>query len=228
MTSLGPQFVYHGTARPIEGDQIVPAKVHGKGSYWGTTGSSRDEPAEDHAWAHPDEHVAWDAAMDRKQHHVIEEGAEIEPRARVFALHPSPLQTPGGDKSMAGELKAPHFDIAHPLDTMPGHQGTFPQVNWNEHVTHKSGEPRYLPGDEDANHPSDLSVQFGHNVGVWGEEAAHNQLHHQARDENTERSLERSLDISGKNWFRNASTKPDMLPGMSSDDRKYMRPRRNR
>lgn len=210
--TLGPQFVYHGTARPIEGDRIVPAKEHGKGGYWGDTGSTRGEPAENHAWAHPDEKVAWDAAMDRKMFHVIEMGEEIEPRARVYALHPNEHQTPGNDASMAGELKAPHFDVAHPIDTMPGHQGTFPQVNWNEHVK----KDTYLPGDEDANHPSHLSVQFGHKVGVLGDESrVLPTLHAAAKNEGIERAIDRSDQVAGPMKYGDYP-KDDPLPGLSS------------
>lgn len=222
------QFVYHGTARPVEGTQILPAKVHGKGSYWGNTGHGRGEPSEEHAWAIGDEHRAWEFALDRADFHIME-GAErgeehpIAPRARVYAVHPNEHMTSGRDSSIPGELKAPHFDISHPIDTRPGHQGTFPQVNWNKHV---KGDT-YLPGDEDANHPSDLSVQFGHRLGVWGEESAHDQMHRQAREDDIHMTLDRQDAVLGTK--RNGPPpNDDMLPGMSRDGRNYQknRPRR--
>lgn len=220
--TLGPQFLYHGTTREIEG-QILPAKVHGGQSYWGATGGDvRGEASEDYAWAHPHETKTWDAAMDRTNFHYQQWDESnphpIAPRARVYAVHPNENQSPGNDVSMAGEIKSTHFKIAHPIDIMPGHQGTFPEVNWNEHVKADT----YLPGDEDANHPSHLSVQFGHHAGVWGQ-AGVERLHEDAKKEDIDRWLDREHSVVSRFTHQ---PKPDMIPGMSTDDRKYMRPRR--
>ena len=196
MSSLGPQFLYHGTTREIKG-QVLPAEVHGGHSYWDTTGSTRDEPARKFAWAHPDEGVTWDAAHDRVNAHIISDaeanGGEDPPlrRARVYAVKPNANQSPGHDPSLPGEVKSTHFDIVHQIDTMPGRQGTFPDVNWNEYT--KGSRSRYLPGDEDANHPSNLSVQFGHRLGVHEDEAV-TLAHNEALDEDTQRALNRSDD----------------------------------
>lgn len=201
-SALGPQFLYHGTAKDVQGAQILPASVHGGHSYWGDTGSTRGEPSQDHAWAHPDEDKTWEFAHDRANFELVSEGRRLGedpviPRARVFALHPNENQSPGGDPSIPGEVKSTHFDIAHPIDTMPGRQGTFPGVNWNEYT--KGSKSRYLPGDEDANHPTDLSIQFGHRAGVHGNygqpERTIEHLQHAAQQEDVERSVDRRVAV---------------------------------
>jgi hypothetical protein len=223
--NLGPQFLYHGTVHDIEG-QILPAKVHGGRSYWGDVGSERGEPAKEHAWTHPDESVAWDAAMDRVNNHY-REGEEFAPRGRVYAAHPNAEQTPGSDKSMSGEVKSTHFDIAHQIDIMPGHQGTFPEINWNQHV--KTSRPGgYLPGEEDANHPSNLSAQFGHQTGymdyIHGDEkTAIGRLHETAEKEGIDRYIDR-LDSRGQGEVRGPEgTQDDPLPGMGALKRGFRR-----
>jgi hypothetical protein len=214
------QFLYHGTARDI-GERVLPAAVHGGHSYWGSTGTTRDEPARDHAWAHPNEAATWDMALDRANFHLAT-GSKVAPRARVYAVHQNHQQSPGHDTSIPGEMKAPHYDVAHPIHTMPGRQGTFPDVNWNQHVTHPDGSPRWLPGDEDANHPSHLSVQFGHEHGVYGDvERAVGGLQRKAGEEGTERSIARSEEAQGPlrhDHFERG--KDDPLPGMH-DPRKF-------
>lgn len=200
VSNLNPQqFLYHGTAMDVEGDKLLPASVHGKGSYWENTGHSRNEPAQDHAWAHPNETLAWSFAEDRVKAHLM--GTEalgvggdgipadqdgVMRRARVYAVRPNPAQSPGHDSSIPGEVKAPHFDIAERIDIQPGAQGTFPDVNWNKYAR---GGGTQLPGDEDANHPTYLSEQFGHRLAVFGDEAAQRRLQEAAHDEDVHRAV---------------------------------------
>ena len=213
--SLGPQFLFHGTTRDIEG-QILPAKVHGGHSYWGETGHTRSEPSNEYAWAHPNEQVAWQAALDRVESHYVE-GEEKGPRARVYAVHPNENQSPGMDKSMAGEIKSTHFDIAHPVDTMPGRQGTFPSINWNEYT----GKGQYLPGDEDTNHPSHLSVQFGHRLGVHEQEhVVQEHMQRAAHEEGMNRYMDR-IDSRNVSRYNHEASKDDPLPGMPSWRRRF-------
>lgn len=205
MPELGPQFLYHGTAMDVEGGKVLPAKVHGKGSYWGDTGSSRGEPANQHAWAHPSEEKAWDFAHDRVIHTSNEN--DWNPRARVYAVHPNEQQSPGHDSSIPGEVKAPHFDVAERIDTMPGRQGTFPDINWNNHVLHTG----LFTDTEDANHPTNLSVQFGHRHGRWGDHW-NGAIREQAREEHHARAIERDEAVAGKR--RGPNEQDTMLPGM--------------
>lgn len=50
------------------------------------------------------------------------------------------------------------FPVRSRLDIMPGHQGTFPTVNWNRFKPADTS-PAYGP---DANHPSDEAIEYGH------------------------------------------------------------------
>lgn len=227
--NLGPQFLFHGTAQPIKGDKILPAVVHGGHSYWDDYGTERGEASREHAWAHPDENVAWTAASDRVNNHfsATQESGPHLPRGRVYALHPNAQQSPGHDKSMAGEIKAPEFDIAHPVDIKPGHQGTFPEINWNEHVhdhTSRVGNYEVLPGEEDANHPTHLSVQFGHRAGMHGNpmegdpgepHRAVGHLQQAARDEDLNHYIDRANAVGGALHQPRAAREDVALPGMS-------------
>lgn len=207
--SLGPQFLFHGTASSIKGDKILPAKVHGGLSHWGDAGTdTRGEPANAHAWAVPDEARAWDFAMDRVIHTRSEQN--WNPRARVYALHPNAQQSAGHDASIPGEVKAPHFDIAERRDTMPERQGTFPEINWNNHTVHTA-----FTDDEDANHPRNLSVQFGHRYSQWGDHPR-GPLLEAGQKEDTNRRLDRLQAVASKMPKNRDAMKDDPLPGMPS------------
>lgn len=199
--NLGPQFLYHGTSRDVEG-AILPATVHGKGSHWGSTGTKRGEPAEEHAWAHPSENVAWHAAHQRVIDDTLNDRS-WNPRARVYAVHPNEQQSPGSDMSMAGEIKAPRFDIAQQVDIMPGRQGTFPGVNWNDFTRHTGT----FSEDEDANHPKNLSVQFGHRYGHMGEHGEHG-MWQDARKEDEVRYIDR-LDSRNARGYKPVAHRAD-------------------
>jgi len=199
------QFLYHGTAMDVEGGKVLPASEHGKGSYWGSTGQSRGEAANKHAWAVPDEERAWNFAHDRVVHTSNEH--DWNPRARVYAVHQNEAQSPGHDKSIPGEVKAPHFDVAQRHDIMPGRQGTFPEVNWNNHVQHTG----LFRENEDANHPTNLSVQFGHKYSHEGDHW-NGQMRRQAAKEDLARSMERGDAVGAP--LAALRTKDPMLPGM--------------
>lgn len=197
------QFLYHGTAKDIVGDKILPAVEHGQGSYWEDTGSGRGEPAEEYAWAHPSEDSVWEFAADRASNGVYP--AFSGARASVYAVRPNEHQSPGRDPSIPGEVKAPYFDIEERIDIMPGRQGTFPEVNWNKYV-----DEYKRPYREDANHPSNLSVQFGHKQGAKvdhlspedADRAMSRNLVEQARSEDDERHIQSLDDRNIKPQYR--------------------------
>lgn len=202
------QFLYHGTTSDIKGGKILPAKVHGGHSHWGAAGAEWGEPSHDHAWVHPDENLAWSIAMDRSIHTANTNSDHETPRARVYAVKPNEQMTPGSG-GVAGEFKAPHFDIAHPVDVMPGRQGTIPGVNWNNHVTTTSR----FPDDEDANHPRNNSVLFGHD-NSWGDHW-NGPMRKAAQDEDIQRYMQRLDDRNIKPKFRPDPEQP--LPGMMNE-----------
>jgi hypothetical protein len=146
----GGQF-FHGAYKKVEDTHIRPAKVHGKGSTWGSANSARGEAAHDFAWAHPDEKVAWNFAAQRSSIGATE-------RPVVHTVTPdNNLTTPGQDSSAKGEVKNPEgFKITGQSDIAPGRQGTFPDINW-----HQFADQRKLSTWE-ANHPSDHAIKYGH------------------------------------------------------------------
>jgi hypothetical protein len=209
------QFLYHGTTADIKGDKILPAKVHGGHSNWGEAGSEWGEPSHDHAWTHPDEKTVWGIAHDRVIHAGIETGSA--PRARVYAVRPNEHTTPGSG-GVQGEFKAPHFDIDHVIDTMPGRQGTFPEINWNDHAKTMSK----FSEDEDANHPHNNSVAFGHE-NRWDGDHWNGRLRRHAETEDLHHYMQRLDDRNIKPKFE---SKPDTLPGMMNKEQFV--PRRGR
>lgn len=86
-------------------------------------------------------------------------------RVRVHTVAPNPMMQRGvyhGDHPNFSEhtedlqeWKSPAFRITGTHDIMPGRQGTFPQLNWNQF---SKGQP-----NQDANHPDDHSAKFGMN-----------------------------------------------------------------
>jgi hypothetical protein len=143
--SLNPQQfpLFHGTAHPLEGDKILPGKEIGR-SQWKDAGEIHGERSSDHAWASPDEPLAWNYARVASGHLDHTDPAN---RPRVHEVAPHPEMRRGStntfDETGGDEYYAPHFKttgVVH--DIKPGHQGTFPTINWQQFAT--SG---------DANHP---------------------------------------------------------------------------
>jgi hypothetical protein len=58
----------------------------------------------------------------------------------------------------AGEYVASHFKPTGQIDIKPGHQGTFPNLNWNQFGR--------IEGN-DYNHPSPDAVATGHDYGEY-------------------------------------------------------------
>lgn len=87
-------------------------------------------------------------------------------RVRVHTVAPNPRMKPGvynrahpnfrSDQVDLKEFVAPSFRSTGVIDTMPGRQGTFPNINWNQFASSK------VDYAQDANHPDDESISDGH------------------------------------------------------------------
>jgi hypothetical protein len=152
---------FHGTASNIS-DAVRPGVQVGR-SIWGRTGASQGQASEEHAFATSDEDEAWEFAkvahqIQHSKHEVLGDGPAPE-RARVYTVAPHPEMRPGvhhpihpkHDESF-GELHeyvAPEFKVTGRLDIAPGHQGTFPTINWRQFAHHDlSGDPNHPTPEE--------------------------------------------------------------------------------
>lgn len=168
MMDLGPQFLYHGTHREIEGEHILPAAQtnHGTINFQGLSES-------DKAYATDQEDVAWqlaDTANSLTNRH--------EARTRVHSVEPNKDMTlgvnhpnnPGFSGENLGEWTAPKFKVKDRIDIMPGRQGTLP-VNWNQ-FRNRALRPR--PWGGELNHPDDEDIEYGHYGTKMREESKRN------------------------------------------------------
>lgn len=169
---------FHGTTFDLRGPDILPSTVQGR-SIWGDTGHSGQRSRE-HAFATENEGVAWQFASQAgmmaraNQDAVISANAKgYTPkqqvpnvgRVQVHTVAPNPLMQRGvfnaehpdhnGMEDLQ-EWKAPAFRVTGTQHIMPGRQGTFSNINWNQF--RKVGA-HY---DIDTNHPSDREVEVGH------------------------------------------------------------------
>jgi hypothetical protein len=169
--------LYHGTTHDIQGKDIVPhaAGVHDN-SLWADAGHS-GQKSSDHAFATENENVAWRFAHGAgvssrwQAERSRREGVDApEPdRVRVHTVAPHPAMTKGvyhrdhtnfgrsgaGNDDLA-EWRAPAFRVKGQIDIAPGHQGTFPELNWHQF---RSKEATV---GEDMNHPRDDAIRLGH------------------------------------------------------------------
>lgn len=163
-----PSEFFHGTTHDIAGGYIVPANQSGK-SQWGTQGYG-GQMSSQHAFATESESIAWDfgtqaGAMKRSE---AEHGYSDAPdRVRVHQVAPNPLMKPGVyhpahpnyNTYEGGNLKewvAPKFRSTGTIDIKPGHQGTFPSLNWHQFAS------KNLDWGQDVNHPHDQDIDEGH------------------------------------------------------------------
>lgn len=170
MAALNPgQFkgpLYHGTTFDLQGKDIKPARVVGK-SVWKNHGHSGQNSSE-HAFATEDEGTAWEFGSQAGTMKRAEKGSTkpgSPDRVRVHRVAPNPLMQRGvyhadhekfnGSEDLR-EWRAPAFRVKETLDTMPGRQGTFPNLNWNQFRAKDSG---YW---SDMNHPTDDDIAEGH------------------------------------------------------------------
>jgi hypothetical protein len=144
---------FHGTASHIS-DAVRPGVQVGK-TVWGRTGESHGQPSEEHAFATSDETEAWTFAK-------YAGGADKDGRARVYTVAPHPDMKVGvhhpahadysEDMGDMREYVAPEFKVTGRHDIAPGHQGTFPTINWHQ-FAHADivGDPNH-PTPEEAAH----------------------------------------------------------------------------
>lgn len=145
---------FHGTASHIS-DAVRPGAQVGK-TVWGRTGESHGQPSEEHAFATSHEDEAWNFAR-------FAGGADKSRRARVYTVAPHPDMKVGvhhpehaeysPDLGGIHEYVAPEFKVTGRHDIAPGHQGTFPNINWHQ-FAHADifGDP---------NHPTSEQVEEG-------------------------------------------------------------------
>lgn len=164
MSNLGPQFgLYHGTHREIKGEHILPAEQAGHPANFGLSEEGK-------AYATESENAAWDMASLAQ----FRDFEKVPGRTRVHAVEPHPSMEVGryhrdhpefeGRENLA-EWTAPQFKVTGTHDVKPGHQGTFSQINWNEHRNLRLN----LYGDE-VNHPTDDHIEYGHPGGGMNQE----------------------------------------------------------
>lgn len=164
VTNLGPQF--HGTFRDV-GDRVEAAASTGVGANFKHV--RQDDTV---AYATEKEKTAWDFAA-LAQHRHAEKHSQVPARTRVYELEHHPDQRigefhpdhPEFDKHTENlhEWVAPHFDVKNRIDIRPGYQGTFPEVNWNEHRKRpRASKSNPATWDDRINHPNDEDVEHGH------------------------------------------------------------------
>ena len=169
MTTLNPgQFgepLFHGTSGYVkDNDTILPPSVSGQESFW--SGHGGDEPRH-HAFASPNEDIAWHFARQRPRE---------DTRPRVYEVEHAADEHPGKDLGKDEVVSQIGFPIKRRIDTMPGRQGTFPQINWWDH-THPVGKDIWDPkkyqawehvDSAEVNHPSDDEITYGHRKAASG------------------------------------------------------------
>lgn len=166
--SRGQEF-FHGTIHNIGvGEGVLPGQKVGH-TNWGDTGKNLGQPSEAHAFATSDEGIAWTFAQ--RAHRMNSYNPDFVPdRVRVYRVAPNDQMEmgvhnrhhpdyyrnfPEGGEDLK-EYVAPHFTVTERVDTMPGHQGTFPQLNWAQFA-----HP-HLDQFADVNHPEPLDIERGH------------------------------------------------------------------
>jgi hypothetical protein len=179
VTALNPDQFFHGTTHNITDGMVRPADHADKPVSEYSFGDPGDMSEGDHAFAiRNDENYAWHAAgtfhKNGRRPRVYEVSAphDMTPgpynKAHPDFLAHNELDDPTGEyppsKEDIAEAERNHqdewasktgFPVKRRIDIMPGHQGTFPSVNWNRY---KDGAPAWGP---DANHPSDAHIEHG-------------------------------------------------------------------
>lgn len=164
-----PQW-FHGTRHDIEGGWVEPADKVGKQVSEASLGDPGGLSGGNHAFAvRGDEGYAWHAAQEFHNQQIG--------RARVYEVHPTRDRYPGPwnpehrdfrenvrargydpDEAGQDEWASPTgWKVKSRIDIKPGHQGTFPQVDWEKHAVRLWTLPRRT----DFNHPTDETIAMG-------------------------------------------------------------------
>jgi hypothetical protein len=149
---------FHGTTNDIVGGVVRPGQEVGHSNF-GETGSWAGQPSKAHAFATTSEDVAWHFAHDvndyQTEDYYTGRKADMPDRARVYTVAPHPEMKRGHYHDQFQEYVAPHYNVTGRIDIKPGHQGTFPTINWRQFQ-------RYAT-EGDVNHPSPEQVAHGMN-----------------------------------------------------------------
>lgn len=138
MDSLNPQQFFHGTRAHIPvGGSVLPS---------GKTGVEPNHDISDasRVYLETNENEAWKWADSAY-------GGASETLGRPWVGRVKP--TGGADGHGVGEHTAKSAQVVERHDIMPGRQGTFPTINWNQFAKFS-----------EVNHPSDADIAGGHDV----------------------------------------------------------------
>lgn len=173
--ALGPMF--HGTGHEVSpGSAIVPGKEFGQSSFRHGGRGPRGKAHSESAFATTSEAAAW--------HFADTSATRFGGRPRVHEVDPHPDMEPGlynrehrtfarrsrEDPSIAKyadkwqEWAAPSLrPTGRTIDIKPGHQGSFPHLNWNQFkAPNVYGDANHLTPDEVANGGAANSKQYAH------------------------------------------------------------------
>lgn len=165
--SRSDQF-FHGTTHDV-GERVLPASKAGVPVSGYTEGDPGNLSGGDHAFAvRNDEDYAWRAALrfhsngQRPRVYKVEPADDMKPgpwnkEHRDFYQHVSERMNVSDPSALHQDEWASRtgFKVTGQHDIAPGHQGTFPSLNWNQF---KRNGPKVGP---DANHPSDSLIKWG-------------------------------------------------------------------
>lgn len=169
--TLNPDQFFHGTTHNIKGGTVRPANDVGKTVSEYAAGDPGNLSGGDHAFAiRNDERYAWHAASTfhrkggRARVYEVEPAGDMKPgpwnkehpnfQRHLAEQDVSPAQI-GATKSQDEWASRSGFKVKSQIDTMPGRQGTFPTINWNQFKKSPS------PSNPDANHPDDNQIKWG-------------------------------------------------------------------
>jgi hypothetical protein len=224
--SRSGQF-FHGTTSAVKDGMVRPANAVDKHVSEYSMGDPGDMSEGDHAFViRNNENYAWHAAMkfhpngQRPRVYETEPADDMKPgpwnREHPDFLAHHELDIPEGmdydheaQAKEVAKVRANHqdewasptgFKVKQRIDIAPGHQGTFPEFNWNRF---KDGGPRSGP---DVNHPSDSQVQYG--THALADRSGDTTVHAEARNLNQSQFHDWRADPAPHSPLREAAGRP--------------------